>query len=235
MAYTIANAKDDLEGILGGTTVNNVTNINSVFARAGRRVLSRIDPAETVRSTSITIDDTFVVTAPADLKDGKIRDIFITGGDRATSENPSGGSGKEFAVYHTGNDTPKTVQVKTLNGTKNLYFTEDWTEDDYTLEYFSDCMFRTSDSGTWSTTIPSTPAVGLDNTLINLGTSSWNIFLYECALVIAQQSQGEKQLADIKFFTDELFGNQQKSGLYAEYLTANPNEAVQPQQTYYRV
>lgn len=389
MTYTISNVKDDLEGIMGGTTVNEITNINNAFARAGRRVLSRINPAETLRKSYLTLyDGVYEYASPTDLKDKEIRDLKPQI-NRSLNDNFGQITGEEFDLRKSDN----TLQVVDLDGTKiikvvkslspgKLSFapmndTTNWTADGtgltsltkdtlyyvsggaslkltkasgqtsgtltnssltaldltkyqnigaaffwvylptttnastlttitarwgtdssnyyeasasaphnrsafhagwnlvrfdwptsatgtptitsiaylrialtttstaisaiyfddfffslpkiFELEYYSDCVFRDT-SGNWTTTINA--SVG-DDTIINLGTTSYNIFLYETALVATQQQQGEKAIADRKTFMEELEGSGKRSGLYAEYHESNPDEAIQPQATYY--
>jgi len=391
MSYTIANAKDDLEGIMGGTTVNEITNINSLFARAGRRVLSRINPAETLRRTYITLyDGVYDYTPPSDLKDKEVRDLKPQA-NRTSGDNFNQLSGEEFDLRKTNNTiqvvdidgskvlrvakslSPGAVTFATMNETTGwtadgvgltdlsqdtLYYISgsaslklnkasgqtsgtltnsslssldlttyqndaaaflwvylpstpaaadltsitvrwgssasdyyeatasaphnrsafhagwnlvrfDWPTSDtgtpditaidylrlsvttstdaisairfdhfffslgkvYELEYYSDCIFRDT-TGSWTTTIAANVA---DDTIINLGTTSYNIFLYEAALSAAQQQQGEKSAADRITFKEELFGTGSNPGLYAEYHQSNPDEAISSQSTYYSV
>lgn len=76
--YTISNLKDDLEGILHGTTVNKVTNIFSVINRGARTLLNDVDPQETMRREQIpglVYDTVYNYTPPTDLKGNRVVDI----------------------------------------------------------------------------------------------------------------------------------------------------------------
>ena len=78
MAYSITNTKADLEGMLHGTTLNQVTNLYGVFNRAAREVLLDIDPQETKRIVEFTNPIFYQVydyECPSDLKGNKIIDI----------------------------------------------------------------------------------------------------------------------------------------------------------------
>lgn len=69
--YTIAQAKDDLIGVLHSTSIDKVKVSNSLFARAGRQVLSRVDPRETKRIQNLSNalhDDIYDYAAPSDYK-----------------------------------------------------------------------------------------------------------------------------------------------------------------------
>lgn len=77
----ITTLKSELEGILHGTTLNKVENINGVFNRAARKFLLDIDPQETKRVVSMTnpvFDQIYDYDCPADLKGNKIIDIRPT-------------------------------------------------------------------------------------------------------------------------------------------------------------
>ena len=74
--YSILNAKDDLQGLLQGTTLNQVTGVNNIFDRAARQLLLDLDPMETKRKTQFTIfDSVFDYGGIDDLKGNKILDV----------------------------------------------------------------------------------------------------------------------------------------------------------------
>lgn len=75
--YSVLNAKADLTGILHGTTLNKVQNINGLFNRAARQLLQDLDPQETIRSTltGAVFSQIFDYAVPTDLKGSKIIDI----------------------------------------------------------------------------------------------------------------------------------------------------------------
>ena len=78
MSYTITKAKEDLQGVLKGTSVNKITNINRLFNRAARQLLEDVDPQETKRKAQIAnaiYDQVYDYSAPSDLKGNKIIDL----------------------------------------------------------------------------------------------------------------------------------------------------------------
>lgn len=78
MAYDITQLKQDLEGIMHGTTLNEITNLSGVINRAARQVLLDVDPQETKRLIEIgtpIYNQVYDYPAPADLKGNKVIDI----------------------------------------------------------------------------------------------------------------------------------------------------------------
>lgn len=96
------------------------------------------------------------------------------------------------------------------------------------IEYYSKYLFRDSD-GTWLE-LPSD-----DTDIINLDTDSNDIFIYECLMEIAQQTQGEDMRADFEFARWKLYGDAKNMGLYHLYKTQWPPEAIKASDIYYRL
>ncbi len=73
----ITTLKSELSGILHGTTLNKITNINGVINRAARQLLIDIDPVETTREIPLgpVYDSVYDYSAPSDLKGNGITDI----------------------------------------------------------------------------------------------------------------------------------------------------------------
>jgi len=94
--------------------------------------------------------------------------------------------------------------------------------------YYSEFLFRTS-GGTWQET------TGTDTDIINLDVDGYNLFLYECAILAAQQAQTDQMTEDINFFKRELYGYGKEPGLYSIYKTKNPNQVKKPIDFYYRI
>ena len=391
MPYTISNAKDDLKGIVHGTTLNKVTNLNQVFSRAARTVVSRIDPDETIRYSNLTNpihDEVYNYALPSDVKGRKLIDIRPQAGrtlrdkfsntygmdfdlrkavednnayidwnsasktiriDKNVGSNRttiaplnaitgegtwsvggvasglsvdsqyyvSGNSSLKFALANGANqlnnttltaidlstfdevgtffiwvyisDTSKVTSFQLLWGndlTTNYWssatvtaqadstaFRAGWnllkfewngaTESGsvapsaidsvrlvinatgavtdfranslvislgyiWEIVYYSKFLFR-SEAGTWSETTTS------DSDIVNLDTDSYNIWLYECAILIAQQLQGNDARSDIAWFSEELYGKGDKMGLYRKYNADHPSQAIRPRTFYYRV
>lgn len=98
----------------------------------------------------------------------------------------------------------------------------------FEIEYYSKFLFRNS-GGTW---IESPTA---DSDIINLDTESYNLFLYEAAILAAQQVAGEDMASDVGLWTNELYGGGGKLGLYRKYKKDNINESILPQGRYYNL
>jgi len=78
MAYNILKLKQDLTGVIHGTTLNKVVNLNGLINRAARQVLQDIDPQETKRilpfATAI-FDSVYTYFLSPDVKGNAIIDI----------------------------------------------------------------------------------------------------------------------------------------------------------------
>lgn len=74
--YNITQAKADLGGVLHGTTLNKVQNIDGLILRACRQVMVDIDLKETVKKTDFTLyKNVYDYICPSDIKGNKIIDI----------------------------------------------------------------------------------------------------------------------------------------------------------------
>lgn len=76
--YDISQLKNDLAGVLHGTTLNSITNLDGLINRAGRQLLEDIDPQETKRIVQIATpvyDSVWDYPVPVDLKGNKVIDI----------------------------------------------------------------------------------------------------------------------------------------------------------------
>src|SRR3990167_195959 len=103
---SISTSKSELEGLLHGTTTNKIRNLDLLLERAGRNVLSRIDPSETRRIAEITnglYDEVFDYAPPSDLKSDKIIDIRPQA-NRSKADNYSQVFGEEFDLYKEDQD-----------------------------------------------------------------------------------------------------------------------------------
>lgn len=120
MAYTIASAKSDLEGILHGTSVNKVTNITNLFNRAARQFLEDCDPQETKRKSQIAsalFDEIYDYSAPTDLKGNKVIDIRPQV-NRGLNDNFSQTYSAQFDLYKERTDN--SIQVAFNQGVKTI-------------------------------------------------------------------------------------------------------------------
>lgn len=79
MDYTVNDLKTDLAGVLHGTTLNQITNIDGLIYRAARTLLLDVDPQETKRTLEFTtpiFETVFDYPIASDVKGNKIIDIF---------------------------------------------------------------------------------------------------------------------------------------------------------------
>jgi hypothetical protein len=78
MSYSILQLKADLEGLLHGTTLNQITNIDGLVLRSARTLLLDIDPQETKRIAQLAnpiYNAVYDYALPVDLKGQRIIDI----------------------------------------------------------------------------------------------------------------------------------------------------------------
>lgn len=78
MAYNIQSLKNDLQGAIHGTTLNQITNLNGVINRAARQLLLDVDPQETKRTLEFVnpiFNTVFDYPIAADVKGNTIVDI----------------------------------------------------------------------------------------------------------------------------------------------------------------
>lgn len=79
MSYSVQNLKVDLEGVLHGTTNNQIQGLNNVINRAARQLLLDVDPQETKRTLEFVnpiFNTVFDYPIAPDVKGNKIIDIF---------------------------------------------------------------------------------------------------------------------------------------------------------------
>lgn len=76
--YQISDAENELTGILHGTTLNQIFNLNGVFNRAARRVLQDVDPPETKVQAQFgqVWYGVYDYTLPIDVKGNKVIDLY---------------------------------------------------------------------------------------------------------------------------------------------------------------
>lgn len=79
MSYSVQTAKNDLQGVLHGTTLNQITNLNGVFNRAARQLLLDVDPQETKRTLEFVnpiFNSVFDYPIAPDVKGNKVIDLL---------------------------------------------------------------------------------------------------------------------------------------------------------------
>jgi len=121
MAYTVNDLKSELSGMLHGTSLNQVENINGVIYRAARRLLADVDPQETVRYVQLQPFNqyTYNYTCPADLKDDRIIDIRKQT-NRLALDNFHQEYSVEFDVEKTTNVLKNNFSIDWKNGNKTI-------------------------------------------------------------------------------------------------------------------
>lgn len=126
MQFTIANLKDDLTGMMHGGSANKIKNFYSLCSRAGRNVLSRIDPLGTRRTAIISNaihSDIYRYTAPVDLKGKKIIDMRPQM-NRGVSDHFSGRSAVEFDMRKSLESGKTKFHVSMDTGDKILWISK---------------------------------------------------------------------------------------------------------------
>lgn len=96
----------------------------------------------------------------------------------------------------------------------------------YDLNYYSNYIFRSA-AGTW---IEQPTA---DTDLLNLSAVSYKIFEAELCRIITQQIQGSMGAFDFAYWNLQLEGDDDREGLYDQYLTQFPSERIDGQTSYY--
>lgn len=79
MSYSVQTLKNDVLAALHNTTENQIVNFDGVIDRAGRRVLTDLDPQETKRTLEFTtpiFNSVFDYPIASDVKGNKLIDIF---------------------------------------------------------------------------------------------------------------------------------------------------------------
>ncbi len=79
MSYSILDLKNDLEGVLHGTTNNQIQNLDGVINRAARQLLLDLDPQETKRTVEFVapiFNTVYDYPIADDVKGNKLIDLF---------------------------------------------------------------------------------------------------------------------------------------------------------------
>lgn len=77
--YSVLDLENDLTGVLHGTTLNQIQNLDGVINRAARQLLLDVDPQETKRQVEFTVpvfNGVFDYPLAADVKGNKLIDIY---------------------------------------------------------------------------------------------------------------------------------------------------------------
>lgn len=98
----------------------------------------------------------------------------------------------------------------------------------FEIHYYSDAIFKGTNGAYKS--VPT-----LDTDTIQLETDAYNIMLYECAYLLAQELQGENGSFDESYFRRLLDGDNSKVGMYRKYTMSYPSQNKKARSTYYRL
>ncbi len=86
--YTVGNVKDSIAGLLSGTDLDKVTNLNGALERAARKLVQKADIPEATEVTALTLyDNVFDYLAPTKIFGGALIDLYPQGVDRTYSED----------------------------------------------------------------------------------------------------------------------------------------------------
>ena len=123
---TIGDAKNELAAMMHGSTIKQIQNIDAVFNRGARRVVTDVDPWETKMNIEMgaVYDNVFDYACPIDLKGNKIIDIHPQV-VRSLLDNYGQSYNKDFDIqkqYPTTskfsimvNNGKRTLHIKTAN------------------------------------------------------------------------------------------------------------------------
>lgn len=98
----------------------------------------------------------------------------------------------------------------------------------FEIYYYSDALFKSS-AGSYLT-VPTA-----DTDTVQLETDAYNILLYECAYLIAQELQGENGSYDERYFRRLLDGDNSVVGMYHRYHMSYPSQNKKARSTYYKL
>lgn len=222
---TIANAKDELEAMMHGTSLDKLKNLYGVFTRAARDFLLDIDPEETRRTFPLAENvesDDYDYVLPTDLKSDHVIHIYTTDEDSTEIQDSfEQDHEKKFQL----NKKDFSFDIIWDNGTKKMRLSRDVNAaagTAYTMSYYSNCLFKTPDVGltlgTWK------EATTDDTDIVMLDTHSFNVYLYKVAEHAAAQL---RQTDDVSYY------RQQYEIAKAEYKKQNGSDRIKKSQSYY--
>lgn len=94
---TVGNLKDGVAGILSGTNLDKVTNVNGAIERAARKLLQKADVPEAQARESITLyDGVFDYPVNANIFGGALVDLRPQGADRTILDDVQKQSQRQF-------------------------------------------------------------------------------------------------------------------------------------------
>lgn len=98
--WQVANAANELTGILHGTQLNQIFDLTDVWNRAARKVLQDVDPQETKQDIQFgqVFDGVFDYALPIDVKGNKVIDLYPQA-NRQLSDNYGQIYNKDFDLW----------------------------------------------------------------------------------------------------------------------------------------
>lgn len=164
MSLTIQNANDDLAGIIHGGSTNKITNLTALHWRAGRNIISKIDPLGTMRRVNLSntiYDKVFDYGLPSDFKE--IIDLRPQV-NRNTSDNFTGRFAEPFdlrkniennMVEILSEEAVRKIRIKkkifpapvVINAMNDLDDNGVWSASGSATEVEQDTIFKVSGSG----------------------------------------------------------------------------------------
>ena len=189
---TVESFKSDLIRKLHGTSLSKVQSTNNTLAEAGRNVLARLDPQETMRVATIEnalFDDVTSYTCPSDLKGDKVIDIQPQTG-RTRSQNYTKVLVEEFSRKQNKRD----FNILYKNGTKFFRIKEDVKPDKKLLsEVNSTTGWSVGDSGTNLTLDSLSYITGSKSLNFDIDTSSTTAYIENSTLDAVDLSTEDSQ------------------------------------------
>jgi len=197
--YKITQLKVDLQGMLHGVSLSKVQGVNDLIQRAGRELLSDLDPMETQRTADLgyqLVDGSLRYACPEDLKKDKVIDIRPIE-DRSVRDSAQQGLARDFDKFKARN----TFKVEYNNGVKTILFEPLDDTVDYEVVYYSRFLFKelgVDDApDTWKETVDD------DEDVVNLETDAYNLLLNKTMILVAPQVQDRAAGFDMAFYQSE--------------------------------
>jgi hypothetical protein len=178
----IRTAKAELEGILHGTTINKIQNVDGVFNRAGRQLLMDIDPQETKIITQFTtpiFNSVYDYALPADLKGNKVIDIRPQT-SRKLNDRYSQDYNQDFDIYKEYAYKP-SFTINTDSASKTIRINAPFLPNPITINQADD----TTSNGTWAGT---TTSIVQDTVNYAMGSASVSFNLPATATAYIENS-----------------------------------------------
>ncbi len=170
---------------------------------------------------STTDDDYWQFTATTNQQGASFQDgwntIAFPWNDNVTVGSPDPSNITGLEIQWTDNTENPQIGVRLGQISSNMGRILD-------IEYYSKYMFRNASTGVFQENVTAA------SDLINLDTDSYNILLYQCAYLAAQQQQGLDAL-----FYDSNFFLQKYNDAVSQYKAAYKSEIQVPQATYYKM